>query len=62
MMMANPQEQVEGKCCKKRDTDKKSKKNFLIYKEIQSGAVAKSYMRKGFLINEQMRKYVFPHT
>jgi hypothetical protein len=33
-------------------TDKKRKK-ILIYKEIQSGAVAKSYMRKGFLI---MRK------
>jgi hypothetical protein len=30
-------------------TDKKEKKIFLIYKEIQSGAVAKSYMRKGFL-------------
>ena len=50
---------VEGKCCKKRYTDKKSKKNFLIYKEIQSGAVAKSYKRKGFLICEEMRKY-FP--
>jgi hypothetical protein len=34
-------------------------KKFLIYKEIQSGAVAKSYMRKGFLIYEEMRKY-FP--
>jgi hypothetical protein len=34
-------------------------KFFLIYKEIQSGAVAKSYMRKGFLIYEEMRKY-FP--
>jgi hypothetical protein len=32
---------------------------FLIFKEIQSGAVAKSYMRKGFLIYEEMRKY-FP--
>ncbi len=40
-------------------TDKKEKKIFLIYKEIQSGAVAKSYMRKGFLIYEEMRKY-FP--
>jgi hypothetical protein len=30
---------------------KKEKKIYLIYKEIQSGAVAKSYMRKGFLIN-----------
>ncbi len=28
-----------------------------VYKEIQSGAVAKSYMRKGFLIYEAMRKY-----
>ncbi len=27
-----------------------------MYKEIQSGAVAKSYMRKGFLIYEEMRK------
>jgi hypothetical protein len=38
-------------------TDKKENKIFLIYKEIQSGAVAKSYMRKGFLIYEEMRKY-----
>jgi hypothetical protein len=37
------------------------KKNiiFLIYREIQSGAVAKSYMRKSFLMYEEMRKY-FP--
>jgi hypothetical protein len=40
-------------------TDKKENKIFLIYKEIQSGAVAKSYMRKCFLIYEEMRKY-FP--
>jgi hypothetical protein len=32
---------------------------FSSYKEIQSGAVAKSYMRKGFLMYEEMRKY-FP--
>ncbi len=32
---------------------------FLNYKEIQSGEVAKSYMRKSFLIYEEMRKY-FP--
>jgi hypothetical protein len=31
---------------------------FLIYKEIQMGAVAKSYMRKGFLIYEEMRQYL----
>jgi hypothetical protein len=30
-------------------TDKKENKIFLIYREIQSGAVEKSYMRKGFL-------------
>ncbi len=38
---------------------KKENLIFLIFKEIQSGAVAKSYMRKGFLIYEEMRKY-FP--
>jgi hypothetical protein len=30
-----------------RYTEKKENKIFLIYKEIQSGAVAKSFMRKG---------------
>jgi hypothetical protein len=40
-------------------TDKKENQIFLIYKEIQSGAVAKSYMREGFLIYVEMRKY-FP--
>ncbi len=40
-------------------TDKKEKKIFLIYREIQIGAVAKSYMRKGSLLYEEMRKY-FP--
>ncbi len=40
-------------------TDKKEKTIFLIYKKILNGAVAKSYMRKGFLTFEQMRKYVF---
>jgi hypothetical protein len=39
-------------------TDKKQNKIFLTYKEIQMGAVAKSYMRKGFLIYEEMRKYL----
>ncbi len=39
-------------------TDKKEKKIFLMYKEIQVGAVAKSYMRRGFLIYEEMRKYL----
>ncbi len=40
-------------------TDKKENKLFLIDKEIQIGAVAKSYMRKGFLIYEEMSNY-FP--
>ncbi len=40
-------------------TNKKENQIFLIYEEIQSGAVAKSYMRKAFLIYEEMRKY-FP--
>jgi hypothetical protein len=39
-------------------TDKKENKIFLIYKVIQSGAIAKSYLRKGFLIYEEMRKYL----
>ncbi len=38
----------------------KKKINFFpIYKEIQSGAVAMSYKRKDFPINEEMGKY-FP--
>jgi hypothetical protein len=40
-------------------TDKKENQIFLIYKEIKTGAVSKSYMRKGFLIYEEMLKY-FP--
>ncbi len=38
----------------------KRKSNFphIQYKEIQNGAVAKSYMRKGFLRYEEMRKYL----
>ena len=32
---------------------KKENKTFLIYKEIQMGSGAKSYMRKGFLIHEE---------
>jgi hypothetical protein len=36
-------------------TDRKENQIFLMYKETQSGAVAKSYMRKGFLIYEEMR-------
>jgi hypothetical protein len=38
-------------------TDKKENEICLIYKEIQSGAGAQSYIRKGFLIYEEMRKY-----
>jgi hypothetical protein len=37
-------------------TNKKENQIFLIYKENQKEAVAKSYMRKGFLIYEEMRK------
>jgi hypothetical protein len=40
-------------------TDNKEYKIFLIDKEIQSGAFTKSYMKKGFLIHEEKRKY-FP--
>jgi hypothetical protein len=43
-------------------TDRKENKIFLIYKEVQSGAVAKSSMRKGFL-TYCMRKcaYISPY-
>jgi hypothetical protein len=37
--------------------DKNENKIFLILKEIQMGSGAKLYMRKGFLIYEEMRKY-----
>ena len=37
-------------------TDKKENIIFLNYKEIQMGSVAKSYMRNGFLIYEEMHK------
>jgi hypothetical protein len=40
-------------------TDKKENKIFFVYKEIQMGSGAKSYMRKGFLIYEEIRKF-FP--
>ncbi len=39
-------------------TDKKENKIFLVYKEIQMGVVAESYMWKGFLIYVEMRKYL----
>jgi hypothetical protein len=46
---------------KYQDSTLKKKENqiFLIYNKIQSGAVAKSYTRKGFLIYDEMQKY-FP--
>ncbi len=39
-------------------TDKKDNEIFLISKEIQMVSVAKSYMRKGFQIYEEMGKYL----
>jgi hypothetical protein len=38
-------------------TVKKEKKIFLIYKVIRKGSGAKSNMRKGFLIYEEICKY-----
>jgi hypothetical protein len=40
------------------DTDKKENQIFRIVKEIQNGAVAKSYVRNGLLIYEEMCKYI----
>jgi hypothetical protein len=39
-------------------TDKKENQIILIYKEIQCGAVAKSYMRKAFLIYEEAVSHI----
>ncbi len=39
-------------------TDKKEKKIFLIYKEIQNGAVAKSDMTNGLLIYGEIFAHV----
>ena len=39
-------------------TDEKEKKLFLVYGDIQMGSVAKSYMRKGFFIYEEMGTYL----
>jgi hypothetical protein len=40
-------------------TDKKEYTIFLKYKKIQMGSGAKSYTRKGFLIYEEIRKYIY---
>ncbi len=42
-------------------TDKKENKIFLVCKEIQMGPGAKSSMRKGVLMYEEMRKYFTIH-
>jgi hypothetical protein len=39
-------------------TDKEENLIFLIYKEIQRGAVTKSCVRKGFQIYEELGKYL----
>ncbi len=41
-------------------TDKKENEILLIYKEIQMGSFAKSYMKKGFLIYEEIPQ-IFNH-
>jgi hypothetical protein len=40
-------------------TDKKENQIFLIYKEIQRGAVAKSYMTNGLLIYREILAHFF---
>jgi hypothetical protein len=39
-------------------TDNKENIILLIFKEIQKETVVKSYIRKGFLIYEEMRKFL----
>ncbi len=58
--MSTPSSVHSHNCCVlpfQHYTDKKDKRNFLTYKTTQMGSVAKSYIRKGFLIYEEMRKY-----
>jgi hypothetical protein len=43
----------------RRCTDKKENQIFLIFKIIQMGSGAKSSMRKGFLIYEEMHNYFY---
>ncbi len=46
----------EEQAVHQRHTDKKEKKIFFTYKEIHMGSAAKSYMRKSFIIYEEMHK------
>jgi hypothetical protein len=39
-------------------TDKKENQIFLIYKEIRCGAIAKSHMKKAFLIYEEAVSHI----
>jgi hypothetical protein len=48
---------IEEVCRTGRHTDKKEENNFLMYKEIQKGAVAKLYITNGLLLNN----YKFAH-
>jgi len=48
---------IEEVCRTGRHTDKKEENNFLIYKEIQKGSVAKSCITNGLLICD----YKFAH-
>jgi hypothetical protein len=41
-------------CNARSHTDKKENQIFLVYKDIQTGAVAKSYMTNGLLIYEEI--------
>jgi hypothetical protein len=43
-------------------TDKKENEIFLIYREIQMGSVAKSYVRKCFLIYEEMLIVIYEYA
>jgi hypothetical protein len=60
-LTANTLQRKSDLCAHRKETactDKKDKEIFIIYNEIQVRSVAKSYMRKGFLIYEEMRKYL----
>ncbi len=46
------------RACSRSTPEQYTDKIFFIYKEIQNGEVARSYMRRGFLIYKEMRKYL----
>jgi hypothetical protein len=50
-----------NRASKNRRTERKENKTFLIYKEIQKGSGAKSYMTNGLPIYDKIYLCIFPY-